>query len=314
MSDADPSLRHPRQGERLTPLDRSSELLPWRRADELTRCFLYWLPVSSFPATVAERVWLLQFFDRLSGLLTGGMGLREEIFFQFKELYELRNPFVAHQQEFMPICGLSRRPGAPLPTPPSFEEIAAMGKGILATWQAPDVKKFMPDYCYWFARKSAKKQRDLFLGHAALTITFLKPSSTGGAPQLPPQISSFLKNRPELKQLDVEGALASAGALRDGFLAKSKELFGTGLEDEPVYKGLLFILPLLTTADFFAQPAEEADKWFQLFDVYINESPADKGILLASKMDFEDRLIGLLNDMREEGLEYPGEVRNDRRA
>jgi hypothetical protein len=57
--------------------------------------------------------------------------------------------------------------------------------------------------------------------------------------------------------------------------------------------------------DFLDQPEEEAGKWFELFDIYVNESPADRGILLASRFDWEDDLIALLQQMKDEGLEYP---------
>ncbi len=290
--------------ERLSAADRSLELLPWRRAHELTRCFLYWVPTNSFPVPADQREWLLRFFGALSESLTTKLGLREEIFFRLKEFYELRNSFLNHQREFMPMCGLGRRPGAKLPDAPTEEEIKAMSKAMMESFQLPDGMQFMPDYCYWFSKKSAKKQRELFLGHAALTIVFLKPDPKAAPPQLPPQLA-FLKNRPELKQFDFQAALASGAALQDSFLAKSKELFGVGLEEEPQFKGLPFILPLLSTADFFGQPAEESEKWFQLFDVYINESPVDKGILMAFKADVEEQLIDLLNEMKKEGLEYP---------
>ena len=50
-----------KRGERLTPIDRSDEILPWRRAEGMTRCFLAWMPVSAFPARESERRWLLRF-------------------------------------------------------------------------------------------------------------------------------------------------------------------------------------------------------------------------------------------------------------
>jgi hypothetical protein len=91
----------------------------------------------------------------------------------------------------------------------------------------------------------------------------------------------------------------------DGFQEKSKSLLGVGLQDDPQFKGLRFVLPLLKASDFFSESEQEVEKWFQLFDVYVNESPPDKGILLASKLDLEDSLIDLLKTLKEEGLEYP---------
>jgi hypothetical protein len=62
---------------------------------------------------------------------------------------------------------------------------------------------------------------------------------------------------------------------------------------------------MLRSEDFFKQPEDECKKWFELFDVYINESPADRGILLASKNDLDEDLIPLLKAMADEKLEYP---------
>jgi hypothetical protein len=290
--------------KRLTSTDRSQELLPWQRALELEHCFLYWLPVNSFPAPIGQRKWLLQFFGRWSALLTTKMGLREELFFQFKAVEAVKNAFYSHQREFFPVLGLSRRPGDTLPDPPSAEEIRSMSKATLDTGKPADVNPYMPDYCFWFAKKAASQQREFFLGYGALTNVFLKPDPKAAPPQLAPQFA-FLKKREDLKQFDLDGALATAGAMKDGFLPKSKELFGAGLEQEPRYEGLLFILPLLTSADFFSQPVTEIDKLFQLTDVYINESPADGGVLLAFREEWEEELIEVLQKMRDEGLDFP---------
>lgn len=67
-----------------------------------------------------------------------------------------------------------------------------------------------------------------------------------------------------------------------------------------------FILPHLSADDFFNRSAEECETWFQVFDIYIRESPDDKGILLASKIDIEEILTGILKQMRDKGLAYTG--------
>lgn len=104
---------------------------------------------------------------------------------------------------------------------------------------------------------------------------------------------------------NVEGKMATGAALTDGFLARSKEIFGIGLEAEPQFPGLPFIIPLLSAANFFNYPHEEVHRWFELFDVYINESPTDQGVLMAVKDDFDSPLVELLQQMRQNGLEYP---------
>ena len=300
------SAREPRVAkstERLTLIDRNQDLLPWRRAQNLTRCFLYWIPVPIFPPTADQRTWILTFIDRLSQLVAAELGLREEVFLQFKALEDMKDVFLKRKEDFMPMCGLSRRPQAPMPSFPSFEQVAAMSKEVLQTWKAPALDQFIPDYCYWFAKKSAKEQRELFFGRAGLTSIFLKPDGAAPAAQLPPQVG-FIKKFPAMKQFDLEGMLQTASAMQDPFLANSKKLFGPGLEHDPQFEGLLFILPLLASADFFGQPEEEAAKWFQLFDVYINESRADSGVLMAFKVDFEEQIIDLVRGMTKDGFVY----------
>jgi len=293
----------PRPG-RLTPISRHRDLLPWRRADRLTGCFLWWIPTDSFPVPVGQRQWLIHFFDRLADLFGRQRGLRPAVFIQMKVLHgELRDPFLRTVHDFSPIIGLSRKPGGKLPPSPTPEDIKAIQEGR----KQFDFNEFSPDYCYWFRGKSDNEQRQLFFGYGGMTIGFLKEDMKTRPPEF--KISPKLREHPMfqslLRKFDFEQVQTKAFALLDGFLPKSKELFGAGLEQDPQYRGLLFIIPLLGASDFFNRPVEEAAKWFELFDVYVNESPADRGILLASKIDVEPNLIDLLKQTREEGLTYP---------
>src|SRR4051812_17646434 len=110
--------------QRLTPLDRSAELMPWRRARELTRCALYWLPVSGYPVAGAQRAWLLAFLKRAVALLKKDFTLRPEQFLQYKTVHpDLVQPLLHNMMELIPILGLGRKPGAPLPQFPSEQDI-----------------------------------------------------------------------------------------------------------------------------------------------------------------------------------------------
>ena len=285
---------------RITPIDRNEELYPCRRAYALTKCFLYWIPVSGFPAPSQQRQWLLEFFERLGPLLKREAGLRSEVFFQYKTVPEVEPAFRKTATEFSPFIGLSRKPGAELPRYPTEEDLALVAKGE----RKFDLKEWAPDYCFWFLNKAGKRQRQEFLGYGGLSHIFLKPDPSTTPPQLP--ISRAARKKYEVLRLSqLEEMMVSACALKDGFLAKSKQLFGAGLEADPQFPGIPYILPQLATVDFFNQPDEECNKWFELFDVYVRESVEDDGILMASKLDFEESLVSLITQMRAEGMEYP---------
>jgi len=256
------------------------------------------MPVASVPVPQSQKQWLLIFLEGLSSVLKHQFGLRSELFLQFKILYpNLMEEFMRSGTQFSPVPGLGRRPGSDFPRLPSIDEVSKeVQSGKI------DVLKHLPDLSYWFVDKAEKEQRELFFGEGGMSILFLKPDPKTKAPEIP--FSPTLRKQPLFGRIDVDRVHARTFALMDDFQERSKELLGTGLEDNPQFKGLRFILPLLTTRDFFSEPAEEVKKWFELFDVYVTESQADKGIILASKVDLEDHLIQLLKGMREKGLEY----------
>jgi hypothetical protein len=296
--------RADRDKGRLTPVDRSREILPWRRATELRRFAVYWLPVRGVPAPAEQRVWQQAFFDRLFALTAKKMGLRVEVFLQFKTAMEVNDLFQKTAMEFNPLLGLSRRPGAKLPAMPTHEELHEDPDACLRGEKKIDIRKYLADYCYWFVNKAEKKQREAFLGLGGLTMLLLKPDPKTTPPPL--YFSPHVRQTNlAFQKMDVDAVVAGGFSMLDGFLEKSKQLFGQGLEDDAQFQGIQFILPLLGSADFFQQPEAESKKWFDLFEIYVNESPADKGVLLASKGDLDEDLIELLRQMRDDGLRYP---------
>jgi hypothetical protein len=284
--------------KRLGPIDRTG-LSPWRRAWSLTHCFLYWMPVSAFPLQPSERAWLMAFLDRLIALLSTHFGLRPEIFLQSKMDDVLRTPFLKTAKQFTPTLGWVRRPGTKPRPMPTKEEVQA----AIKSKKRIDVSELTPPTCYWFLKKAEKAQRENFLGYGGLSIHFLKPDpkTTPPALQFPDAMREYFEQLPFAA---LEELLSAAFSTKDGFLSKSKELFGVGLEEQMGFEAIPYILPQLRSEDFFSQPKEECEKWFQLFDVYVIESPVDRGILLASKTDLEDQLSELLIQMRDEGLNY----------
>jgi hypothetical protein len=294
-----------KDGSRLTPLESDADLLPLVRAREFTRCLLYWIPASPVPIPSVQRLWLNSFLDRLSLLMTKSHGLRSEVFLQYKTLIpDLYESFVDKALDLRPLMGLAQRPGQEIPPVPTLEDLQPIIEGK----EKYDLGKFVGDFCYWFVRKNEKWQREQFWGHGGMTILYLAPDpATKTAPL---RIPKYLREYPGFSELfklfDPDQAVADAQALSDGFRKKSLEMYAEELKKSVQLKGIPFVIPLLSTRDFFNSPEDIFKKWFELFDIYVNESPADKGILIASKLDIEEDLIGILKEMKEEGLIYGG--------
>lgn len=303
----EPRVEDPRLPRR-TRLAEPQDFQPWVRAEEeqLPGCALFWLPVSSWPARWEERTWILEFTKRFQASLEGSAGLRGEIFLQYKSVQgELVDPFFRYTQKSLKLMGLARHPGQPMPSLPSPEEI----RKLVEDKREVDVRNWVAEFAYWFVAKQPEQQRELFLGHGGLTHIFLPPDPKTRPPKLPftPALRASL---PVFQQFDVDAIHAATYALNDRFLKQSKELFGEGLEDRPEYPGITFILPLLDSAHFFAADRALRDRWFSLFEVYLRESPKDKGLLLACQQEKHlATLFDVLETMRRDGLKYTQEAR-----
>ena len=277
---------------RLSSADRK-EILPWQRAESMTRCSLYWMPVSGFPAPAAEKAWLLQFTTRLGARLKSEFKAEPWVFLQYNTALTVHDDFVRRSREFMPLMGISRRPGAELPNMPSKEDLQA----ALDEKRMLDVKQYTEDYAYWFMVKSEKQQRELFQGLGGLTLFYKKPDPKTAPPEL--AIPARYRDHELFKSMDVHALLAGACSMQDEFLKKSKEVFGAGMKNVQA-EFVPFILPLLSSADFFRMTEEDTKAHFDLFDIYLRESTADQGMVLASKHDLDEILAQILEEMREE--------------
>jgi len=288
----------PTRETRLEPI-RKPIVEPFLKASELADCELYWISVSSFPPPAPQRAWLLDFFPRLHRALAEKYELRGEFFLQHKTVTAVEQIFRKRASELLPKLGLARRPGAPLPPPPTKDQLMAAVHG------APfDVLTHMPDYCYWLRNPDLVKMLEEFSGLGGAAMFYLKPDPSAKPPDIP-IVDELRKLFPQMQWDKLDMMTKAAFASKDKFLTESKKLFGEGLEQDPTYDGLPYILPMLGTSDFFSQPEEERKKWFELFDLFWRESPPDKGIYVASKLPLEELLDGILQGMKEEGKIYP---------
>jgi hypothetical protein len=246
---------------------------------------------------------MLKFFDVLFDVLTSALALRVEVFLEFHGAIDLTDAVKKAALKVPPLLGVCLRPGVkltPSPTPDEVKRMNEEGKRI-------DIKELGRDYCYWFVEKSQRQQRQQFWGYGALKMMLLKSDPATVAPPMRPPAK--LRAQPFFKNLNLEALIAGGFALSDGFLQRSKEIFGETLKDEIVYPGLPFVFPQLQAEDFLQASEADIQSWFELFDVYVNECVPDRGVLIASKFDLESDIVQIVNQMRVQGLAYPGTER-----
>jgi hypothetical protein len=280
----------------------TQDYAPWIRAgDALNDCTLFWMPVSGFPIRAQEKAWVTEFLGRLSSRLKDDFELRCEIFFRYKQITEeLGDAYRAYSLQCMKLTGMGRYANADIPPTPTHAQI----KEQVESGKEIDFREWVADFLIWFMTKQPERQRELFLGHGGMLTLFL-PTDPKTAPPKTPFTPALRASMPVFQKMDVDGIIAGAFATRDAFLEKSKALFGTDLETRPEYPGIPFVLPMLESGHFFIATEELRTKWFSLFDLYINESIKDKGILLAfQKEQYEDVLLDVLESMRDDGFVY----------
>jgi hypothetical protein len=283
---------------RLEPI-HDLDLKPFLRAEELEDISLYWAPVDTFPMNFRLRSWWMTFLTRFKEVMAK-QSLRQENFLQFKTIaVEKPDRFMAMASEFVPLTGISVKPGETIPGIPDLEEVkkAVYREGFR-------IEKYVADYAYWFINKQDQKQRQQFFGMGGMTFLWLKEDPAAKPPDL--KLPLAARRLMEAHGTDIEGRLRGTYAMQESFLQKSKNVFGQSIADDPSFKGLPFVLPLLSSRYFFDAGPERRQEWFEVFEGYCTESKEDKGVLLALKTPcFDEQLAPLLKQMRADGVEYP---------
>lgn len=299
----------PTRFKRLTPLDRSTELLPWRHAPQFEDCFLYWAPLSRFPIPAIDRSWQLAFLTLFIDRVERTRKIVADTFVDARMVMEneaLRDLLVNTAMEFRPLIGFSRAPGAKIPE-------AAVPQADLDAFarreRKPKPLDYLPSYCYWFLNRSGERQRALFFGYGGMTMLFMKPDpKTEPPPEFAKLLPYVMRSKmlgPLREKFDIEKMIMSPNPLAGDFRDRSKAVFGAGMEQEPQFKGLPYIIPRLQTRDYFEAEPKVLEAWFSVFEIYLRESPEDEGLLLASKENLEEDLLWVLDRMRSEGKNYP---------
>ena len=279
------------------PLEIRRPYWPFMRAGKVD-CDLFWIGIPCFPPPAAHRAWLVDFITRFNAAVEKEFGIRAEFFLEFKALIPIEARFRKLASEIMPWPGLSRKPGAFPPKPPTKPQMEAILKG-----SAYDVRNFFPDTCVWLRADHAKLMAEFF-GLGGASMFYLPPDPKATPPKVP-YMDEMIRTFPQIRFDKLNAITRATCSLRESFLEESKKLFGEGLQEEPTWEGTSFILPLLETRDFFSRPAEEKKKWFQVFDVFWRESPPDKGLYLASKHPIAEVIAAVIQSMMEAGHLHP---------
>ena len=288
---------------RRTRLEAAEEpdFSPWVKASTVEDCHVFWLHVPSFPMRDQERSWLVRFLSAFSLILKEQKNLREELFLQFATASTtFADSFQRYAQRVQILPGLSRRNNEPLQGKPDAELV----KQEVERTSTFDLAKWTPDYAIWFQGKRAEEQRELFFGGGGMTLLFLPPDPQTVPPPLP-FTPRFRAAVPVFQRVDMDAMVAGAFALNDRFLPESKRIFGKGLETSMNLDSVGFVLPLFESRHLVEVLPEERSRWFELFDVYCREAPADSGILLVFQKDYRACLLEVLHQLDEEGLSYP---------
>lgn len=279
-------------------------MAPWRAAVDIDYCQLYWLPVTGFPVNTPQRVWLMAFLDLWAEAMKAKFQLRIEQFLSMKVIQPaLTRAFTNWAREFKPIPGLTWFAVARAPKSFTLEQIEELQNGA----RKFDFSEHVDDQVYWFVNKAERQQREQFFGHGGMTILYMKPDAKTKPPALPISASRLRGSSVYgsiFEKFDLEQTIAEAYALRDPFLTKSRELFSSSNPSDDHAQEAQFAVPVLSSGDFFSA-SQTCMQWFELFDVYLTESPGDRGILLASKQDIKKVLIALIEKMRNDGMDYP---------
>lgn len=322
-----------------TPVQElSKQILPWRWAEALTSCYLFWIPARLGDIPRGQREWLLIFFARLMDFAQSELELRAELFMSARIVHEnssLREIYLNAMLGDSPLSGRIRRPQQKeqaILTKKEIDDLAAEKKKY-------DPYNYVPENAYWFLSREDRELRERYLGYGGLSMLYRKPDAQSSPPMpsipanMPFIVPRFLRNEPSMKVL-LEGfdprnpgqtplflhrapgmksvfSTLKAGkmqekaeSLQSSFGAKSKEIFGEGMPHDLAFEGLPFLLPQFITQDFFAHTEKEIRRWFELFDIYVRESPEDDGIILACKDNLTSVIAGIINGMRSEGYHY----------
>jgi len=288
----------------------------------------------------SQREWLSIFLERWFALLTSKHELGEECFMHLETLQKekkLSDEYYANLLRERPVIGrsissLEETPKGPL----TDDEINLLTKRKVEY----DYHAMSASRVCWFRGGDTAALRATYMGFGGMTILLMPQSEEnqesvkqlgqlisrfklpaflrtdarlvalveGLDPQNPLKPPPFIRNHPAMTNLNAvvgsEKRDPQSHMRRVMFGLKTKEMFGGSLKTDPAYAGIPFLLPKFSSAEIFRSTIEERAHWFQLFDVYLRESPEDGGVLLLTKYEFLSEIVEVLASLRRDGYTY----------
>ena len=290
---------------RRTRLEKAEliKIEPFFRAQGLETMNLYWLGVSVWPPPLPDREWLLDFLHGFIAVAAAVDGTEPMQFLQMETVAgPIRDIFLKSSLDTMPVMGMCARPQAPPAKPPTDDEI----KGAQESKTVQTGEQYGKDYSYWFMKGNDREQRDLFVGYGGLTVLLAKPDEKGRIKI--PEVRQDLREHPAMREMfaavDLQKEVRVLEMMRSEFRKQSLTLFGEPFKDTPHYRGIPFVLPQWTSRDFLNASEEQLKALFTITDIYVRESPEDKGLLIASKKNLDEALFEQVKILKERRMFY----------
>jgi len=262
-------------------------IVPWRKAEALTRCHLYWFGAKAFPLGQGELEWTTKIVLALDKILSEQFNLTAFFVVAYSYVNEDNaDRFVELTTRALPQVGLRRNPGESVPrmTRAQVQEIADGKKTF-------DPREFMEIYLMRLVNPNLELYLRNLWGKGESLVVFV-PRQPGAKLPPMPKVKLF-EDDPFMKDFDPAKMFEAAAAYRHPSLKASKELLAGDLAEDPTVSKLEFVLPRLNTQFYFAQPENIVKTFMELFPVQILESPGDKGIVLAAKHNLDATLKDL---------------------
>jgi hypothetical protein len=202
----------------------SKQILPWRWAEALSSCYLFWLPARLGDMPSGQREWLLIFFLKLAEFAQSSLKLQEDIFMSARTVHEnssLKRIYLDSVLSDTPLAGRSQRSHQREQVPPTKKEIKDLAEG--KKQYVP--YDYVPETAYWFLSRESRELRERYLGYGGLNILHRKPDEKSAAATpswpsgMPVIIPKFIRSNPNMKALLEEFDPRSVGQV-PSFLQK----------------------------------------------------------------------------------------------